>query len=54
MGSDAGDRLRDLSDRVARLSPHRRDPERFFEERDEIVHELDQAASDADASARLP
>jgi hypothetical protein len=32
--------LVDLARRVARLSPDRRDPERFFEERSDLVAEL--------------
>jgi hypothetical protein len=33
-------RLQQLSSRVARLIPDRRDPERFFEERSEVAYEL--------------
>lgn len=45
--ADMRDQLYDLADRVGRLSQSRRDPERFFEERDEIRRELERIASDA-------
>lgn len=32
--------LDEIASRVQRLTVHRRDPERFFEERSEIAHEL--------------
>ena len=32
--------LRELADRVRRLSPHHRDPERFHLEKDEIARQL--------------
>jgi nitrogen-specific signal transduction histidine kinase len=54
MGTDEADRLRALADRVDRLSPSRHDPERFFEERSEIARDLEDMASRADATARLP
>ncbi len=49
MGRDLGDRvagrLQHLSRRVARLTPDRRDPERFFEERSELADELREIAT---------
>jgi hypothetical protein len=39
-------RLQQLSRRVARLIPDRRNPERFFEERSEVAYELREIASE--------
>jgi hypothetical protein len=42
--STVAGRLQQLSRRVARLIPDRRDPERFFEERSEVAYELREIA----------
>lgn len=46
MVDDLAERLSALARRVDRLSPSRHDPERFFEERDEISTALKQLARD--------
>ena len=38
--SDIRSALRDLANRIDRLAPDSRDPERFHVEKDEIAHEL--------------
>lgn len=40
VGPSLPDRLRDLAHHVQRLSPSHRDPERFHEDKSEIVAEL--------------
>lgn len=43
------ERLADIAHQVARLSIDRRNPERFFEDRSEIAHELRKLARAAEA-----
>ena len=38
-------KVRHIADRLDRLTVHHRDPERFFEERSELVHELHELAA---------
>ncbi len=40
--------IRDLAHDVARLSPNWRNPQRFFEDRSEIEHQLRRLARDLD------
>ena len=46
----AAARIADLSRRVGRLSPDWRNPERYFENRDEIERELRRLAKQLDRS----
>lgn len=43
--------LRDLAERVRRLIPSRRDPERFFEERSEVEDTLRRMARQIERAA---
>ena len=43
-----GSRLRELSRRVGRLSPSFRDPEKYFEDRDEIERSLRRIAREVE------
>lgn len=48
------DRLDDLACRVDRLTVHRHHPERFFEERSDIVDELRRLIADCQSRAARP
>jgi hypothetical protein len=51
-GRDLAEHLRDLANRVARLGPNRRDPEKFHLDKSDVVAELRRLAMDYAAHAR--
>jgi hypothetical protein len=48
------ERLADVARRLQKLAPDRRDPERYFVEKSELLHDLRQIAATPDATAPAP
>jgi hypothetical protein len=51
-GRDLAEHLRDIANRVQRLGPNRRDPERFHVDKAELVAELRRLATNCTGTAR--